>query len=342
MSPALLLFIVLDILFGVAVALLAYLCYTPRGLVTPATGLLLKAAARIEAKKPLSWDPVERRKLADADMHLISATPREKLLVEDLTIEGPAGALPLRSYRSEKVEASSILLFIHGGGWMVGSIEAYDPVAGNLCVETGARVLSLGYRLAPEAPFPAAVEDVLAAYAWIGAEKAAGRLPALPVFVAGDSAGGNLSAILCLAARDRGLPTPAGQILFYPVTDLSGTDTTSYQLFEKGFFLSRADMEWFIASYAPEADDRKNPLASPLLAQDLSRLPPALVITAGLDVLRDEGEAYAARLREAGVMVEARRMNGLTHGFVSMGRFVPEARTVIRLAADFMRRVAGR
>jgi len=324
-------------LAALAALALAYLCVSPAGLVGPAMGLVLRASAYLDRAKPVPREAVARRAKNDADCVVaggrvsgVSSTDRE--------IEGPEGRLGLRLYRTEGAEPSSVLLFIHGGGWVLGNKEASDPVARSLCRLTGAFVVSADYRLAPERPFPAAIEDVLAAYRWILGEAAAGRMPPGGIFVSGDSAGGNLAAVLCLEARSRNLEEPAGQILFYPVTDVSRMDTVSYARFSKGYMLSREDMEWFASCYAPDIAQRADPRVSPLLAPELGGLPPALIVTAGFDVLRDEGEAYADRLRAAGVRVELRRFRGMAHGFLSLGAFLPAApRKAARLAAAFMR-----
>jgi len=329
-------------LAAAVIGALFWLRRTPRGPVSLITGLVLKASAAAEGRDPTPREVGPRRKRSEAHAALVAVRPGSGLLVDTVAIAGPGGPLSLRTYHLERREPSALLLFLHGGGWVVGSAQASDPIALGLCERTGALVLSLDYRLAPEAPYPAAVEDCLAAWRWIEDRRTAGTLPAVPVFVAGDSAGGNLAAALCIAARDRGLPLPAGQILWYPVTDLSRTDSPSYRLFEKGFLLDRADMEWFISKYVPDIAQRALPLASPLLAPDLSSLPPALLFTAAFDVLRNEGEAYAARLREAGIEVEARRMEGLVHGFASMLRILPAARRSLDEAASFILRVARR
>ena len=328
--------LILLILAALAAAVLLFLCATSRGFVSPPTGLLLRISAQMARRDPVPRDVAARRRKNDSDMLVISARSSASLSVEDRQIDGPDGRIPLRIYKPAGHVPSFTMLFIHGGGWVLGGIGSYDPLVRALCAETGALVISIDYRLAPEHPFPAAVDDVLATYQWIlGGGTGLGVTK--NVFVGGDSAGGNLAASLCIQARERKLPLPAGQLLFYPVTDLSRTDRPSYLSFAEGFLLDRADMQWFISLYAPAESQRKDSRASPLLAQDLSGLPPALVLTAAFDVLRDEGEAYAAALRAAGVDVRARRMHGLVHGFLSMSRFVPASGRCLRMAAAFMR-----
>jgi acetyl esterase len=320
-----------------AALVLGYLCITPRGLVGPAMGFVLRLSAALDRKKAVPREPAARRAKNDSDCALAGRRVGG-VSARDLEIEGPAGSVALRLYRKEGSEPSRVLLFFHGGGWVLGDKEASDPIARSLCAATGALVVSTDYRLAPEHPFPAAIEDVMAAYVWVLGEVASGSMPSGGLFVAGDSAGGNLAAVLCLEARERGFAAPAGQLLFYPVADISRMDTPSYALYGADYMLSREDMEWFASSYVPEAARRSDPRVSPLLAPELRGLPPALVVTAEFDALRDEGEAYAGRLRAAGVRVELRRFRGMVHGFLSMGRFLPRAaRRVARLASAFIR-----
>jgi acetyl esterase len=329
-------------IIAVAAAIALFLCATPRGFVSLPTGFLLRLSALLARTAPVPREVKARRRKNDSDALIVSAKPSAALSVEDRAIDGPGGSIPLRLYKPLATEPHSVLLFVHGGGWVVGGVESADPVARALCLASGALVVSPGYRLAPENPFPAAIDDVMACYEWILGEISAGRIASRGVFVSGDSAGGNLAAAICIQARERKLAQPAGQVLFYPVTDISRTNGPSYQSFAEGFLLDREDMEWFIALYAPDEPMRKDPRASPLLAPDLSGLAPALILTAAYDVLRDEGEAYAAALREAGVEVEARRMGGLVHGFLSMSRFVPSSLRCARMAGAFMRKRVGR
>jgi acetyl esterase len=237
----------------------------------------------------------------------------------DMTIPGPEGTIPARFYEPHGIglENRPLIVYFHGGGWTIGDLDTCDSVCRFLALNTPATVLSVGYRLAPEHPFPAAVDDAQAAYRWAAASN--GRLGADParIAVAGDSAGGNLAAAVSLLSRDDGGPRPTMQALIYPVTDTVGGQE-SRDTFAKGFLLARADMDWFERHYLPEGVDRADPRVSMLRAPDLSGLPPAYVATAGFDPLRDEGEAYAARMQEAGVEVNLRRHPGLVHGFANM------------------------
>lgn len=239
--------------------------------------------------------------------------------VFDMAIPGSEGMIPARFYEPHEIglENRPLIVYFHGGGWTIGDLDTCDSVCRFLALETPATVLSVGYRLAPEHPFPAAVEDAWAAYRWAALDNARLGVDPARIAVAGDSAGGNLAAAISLLARDEGDMRPAMQALIYPVTDVVGGQQ-SRDTFAKGFLLARADMDWFERHYLPSKVDRSDSRVSVLRAPDLSGLPPAYVATAGFDPLRDEGEAYAARMQEAGVEVTLRRHPGLIHGFANM------------------------
>ncbi|WP_433323630.1 alpha/beta hydrolase [Spirillospora sp. CA-294931] len=243
--------------------------------------------------------PVERRDLPS---------------VRDLTVQGEDGPVPVREYRAEPrgEGALPVVVYLHGGGWLIGGIEAVDRACRELAAEAGCAVISVGYRLAPEHPFPAAVEDAWTVVAAVTGDPE--RFDAVPgaLAIAGDSAGGNIAAAVAIMARDRGVPL-AHQLLVYPATDMA-MDTSSYAEFGTGYALDAAAMARSVTLYAGSADP-SDPRLSPLRAPDLSGLAPATVITAEYDVLRDEGEAYARRLGEAGVPVELRRYDGMVHSF---------------------------
>jgi acetyl esterase len=237
--------------------------------------------------------------------------------VEERRIPGAAGPLPARLYvPADDRRVRPLVVYYHGGGWVVGDLDTHDPLCRFLAREVDACVLAVDYRLAPEHRFPAAADDAVAAFRWaVGEAPVLGCDPA-KVAVAGDSAGGNLSAVVSLVTTRAGGPRPAAQLLVYPATDLANRHP-SYRLFADGFFLTAAEMDWYIGHYVPDRETARDPRASPLLAPDLTGLPPALVLTAGFDPLRDEGEAYARRLEEAGVSVWFRRHPGLIHGFAN-------------------------
>lgn len=237
--------------------------------------------------------------------------------VDDRRIPGPDAEIPLRIYTPEGSGAFPLVVFYHGGGFVLGSLETHDELCRAICRGSGAVVVSVDYRLAPENKYPAAPDDCYAALQWC-ADNAA-TLDADPerIAVAGDSAGGNLAAVTALRARDLGGPLLRHQLLIYPVTDCR-FDTPSYDQNAHGFFLTRDAMQWFWSHYLASMDQAEEPYACPQRTPDLSGLPSATVITAEYDPLRDEGEEYARRLQQAGNGVSLRRYDGMIHGFVSM------------------------
>lgn len=235
--------------------------------------------------------------------------------VRDFAIPGPAGELPVRHYQAEP--GAPLLVFLHGGGFVVGGAATHDALCRRICHDAGVHLLSVDYRLAPEHKAPAAAEDAVAAYRW--AVEHAEELDADPrrVAVGGDSAGGNLAAVVTQTARDTGLAMPTLQLLIYPMTDPDG-ETVSRTLFADGYFLTKADIDWFTTHYIGGSEiSATDTRVAPLRAADLSGLSPALVVTAGFDPLRDEGAAYADALASAGVAVDMRQYGSLTHGFVN-------------------------
>jgi len=240
--------------------------------------------------------------------------------VVDWRIPGPGGELPIRVYRRFGAAATPpAIVYLHGGGWVTGDLDSHEGTCRLLASVTGCVVVAVDYRLAPEHPFPAAVEDAVAAYVWV--HRHAGELSIEPgrVGVMGDSAGGNLSAVLAIEARGLSVPPPVAQGLIYPAVELEQLRFPSHQSVGSGFGLDRAAIEWFRSQYVPSPEDRRSPRVSPLLAADLSGLAPALVVTAGFDPLRDEGKAYADALTAAGVSVRYRCYDDMIHGFFGMG-----------------------
>jgi len=258
--------------------------------------------------------------------------------VEDFTIPGPGGDLPVRHYVPPGSEpGGALLVYFHGGGWVLCGLDTHDEPCRVLAREARVRVLSVDYRLAPEHRFPAAADDALAAFRWAAAHAGDLGVGAEHIAVAGDSAGGNLTIVTSLLAARDGGPRPIFQMPIYPVTDLSAKHP-SYRLFPDGFFLTEAQMDWYRGHYLPDEAAARDPRASPLLADDLSGLPPAYVVTAGFDPLRDEGEAFARKLEAAGTPVTLRRHAGLIHGFVNMLSLASVARTAMQEAATALGR----
>ncbi|NSW53636.1 MAG: alpha/beta hydrolase [Anaerolineae bacterium] len=243
------------------------------------------------------------------------------------SVPGPAGDIPVRFYMPLGPGPFPVLVYFHGGGWVLGNLNTADNVARSLCNYGKMVVISVDYRLAPEHPFPAALEDCYTVTQWAADSANTAEFRGNPhqIVVGGDSAGGNLAAAVCIKARDEQGPLIKAQLLVYPALNASTLDTPSYIAFGEGNLLTTQDMRWFYDHYLPIENDRNNILASPLLCADLSRLPAALVLTAELDVLRDEGEAYADRLHSSGVPVMLIRARNLPHGFLSLREMVKRA-----------------
>lgn len=284
-----------------------------------------------------SQDPAEARAARVEGMKMMGGAPIALDRVEDMTIPGPGGQIPVRVYARESGDRRPALVYFHGGGFVFGNLDTHDAVCRSLAKESGAVVISVDYRLAPEHKFPAAVEDSYAATLWVAANAEHLGIDSNRIAVGGDSAGGNLATVVAMRCRDAGGPKLALQVLIYPVTDCSSFETESHRELADGYFLTRSAMEWFTGHYLPSAEEKRNPEASPLLARNLKGLPPAVVITAEFDPLRDEGEAYAKRLKDAGVPVTVSRYPGMIHGFVSMHGVLAGGRKAIQEAAEFTR-----
>jgi acetyl esterase len=282
------------------------------------------------------------REDAIARARTLQGRPVSVARVDEMKIPGPGGEIPIRVYWPRENGPLPVLVYYHGGGWVIGNLDTGDSQCRMLANRAPAVVVSVDYRLAPEHRFPAAVEDCYAALEWVF--RNADRLDVDPsrIAVGGGSAGGNLAAAVALMARDRGGPRLAYQVMFYPATNLRDLSTASHRDFANGYGLTREHVEFFRDSYLPDVADRKNPYASPLLAESLEGLPPAIVITAGFDVLRDEGIAYAERLEAAGVPAASVEYPSMIHGFVSMDRVFGEAVDAIDEAAAGLSEAFGR
>jgi acetyl esterase len=284
----------------------------------------------IDATNALGLPPMEQMTPAQARQSMRERTaalgPVEEVArIDDHRVPVDGGTIAVRCYTPAGTGPFPVHVYFHGGGWVIGDIETHDGICRSLANAAGCVVASVDYRLAPEHRFPVAVDDAFAATRWIAASAAALGVDAGRMAVGGDSAGGNLAAAVAFLSRDRGGPPLALQVLVYPVTQ-HGFDTPSYQEHADGYLLTRSAMRWFWSHYLARPEDGQDALASPLLARSLHGLPPALVITAEYDPLRDEGEAYAARLREAGVPVTVTRYPGMIHGFLRMINLVDKAR----------------
>ena len=256
--------------------------------------------------------------------------------VEDRSIIVPGRHIPIRTYTPEGSGPFPLLVWFHGGGWVVGDLDSADGTARHLAVGAGCVVVSVDYRLAPETKFPGAADDCYAATQWAANNAGALGADAGRIAVGGDSAGGNLAAVVPLMARDMGGPPLVFQLLIYPVTDRD-FETSSYRRNADGYLLSRDSMIWYWDRYMASESDAKNPYCAPLQAKEMSGLPPALVITAEFDPLLDEGEAYAHRLLEAGVPTECTRYDGMVHGFYGMSAVMDKGKQALSQSAAALR-----
>ncbi len=300
-----------------------------------AAGLLQQMAEA--GMPPLNeMSPADARQAAEG-FRALAGEPEPVADVTNRTIPGPGGDIPVRIYTPAGGGSSlPCLVYYHGGGWVLGDIEGVDTICRAVANRAGCKVVSVEYRLAPEHKFPAPFDDCYAALEWVAASGDGIGVDSSKLAVGGDSAGGNLAAAVAIKARDDGGPALRHQLLVYPVTN-HGYGTESYSVNGDGYLLTLDMMTWFWDHYLNSADDGRNPLASPLAASDLSGLPSAFVITAEFDPLRDEGEAYAAKLAEAGVKVSHQRFDGQIHAFWQMPGVFPAALEAADQAATHLK-----
>ena len=303
--------------------------------IDPQVRQLLNSVARAGLPPVYELSPAAaRQQMVDGSAALGDPEPIHRIRNESIPV--PDGSIAIRIYHPSG-QNLPVVVYFHGGGWVMGSIETHDGYCRLLANAARAIVVSVDYRLAPEHKFPTAAEDAYTATCWASeqAEAIGGRSG--PVVVAGDSAGGNLAAVVALMARDRLGPSIGGQILIYPITDCD-LNTESYRAYSEGYFLTRPAMEWFWDQYCLPDTDRQQAYLSPLRSENLSDLPPGLIVTAEYDPLRDEAEAYADRLRQAGVEVELSRYAGMIHGFTRRFRLLDQARQALYEVAAMVRR----
>ncbi len=293
------------------------------------------------ANRP-AWNTLSAQAARDLYLSLRPAAqgprPAEAKVV-DRTIPGPAGELAVRIYRPASAPADAklpCLVFAHGGGWVFGNLDSHDVLCAQFALEAGIVVFAIDYRLAPEARFPGAFDDVVAGLQWVAANGASIGVDSSKLAIGGDSAGGNIAAAVAIWARDNGGPKLRLQLLAYPVTDAVGR-AESYRRYEDGYGLNAATMEWFFDHYTPDKGSRDDWRVSPLRAKSLAGLPPALLITAGYDPLRDEGRAYAFRLHQEGTQADLVEFGGMLHGFLSSPMLLHGARRGTSLAAAALR-----
>jgi acetyl esterase len=267
-------------------------------------------------------------------------TPPDVSLVQDLQAKGPAGPIPLRMYRPIGADRSTVLpvlVYYHGGGWVIGDLDTHDTLCRELSNMAGCAVVAVDYRMGPENRFPAAVDDCIAATHWIHDQARELKIDPSRIAVGGDSAGGNLAAVVSIAARDSGDLPIVFQLLIYPATD-QHRDMPSHTENGQGYVLTNDTMDYFAGHYMDDKAHYKDWRASPLLHTDLKNLPPALVLTAGFDPLRDEGAAYADKLTAAGNRATYVCFSRQIHGFILMGKILDEANTAVALCAAELRR----
>ena len=270
---------------------------------------------------------------------VMNPEPPELKSAEPLSIPAPHGTIPARIYTPktlrQKDGLAACLVFFHGGGWVIGNLDTHDVACRQLAHEGELIVISVDYRLAPEHRFPAAVDDAIIATKWIAANARQYGIDAARLIVGGDSAGGNLAAVVALDARDGNGPAIAGQLLIYPATEFSRKHASHHEP-DTSILLTHSGIDWFVNHYMGDADI-SDWRASPARATTLAALPPAYVLTAGADPLRDEGDDYAARLKQAGVSVAYKHLPGQFHGFLTMGKLLPQANAAVREIGAWLR-----
>lgn len=287
----------------------------------PQAKQLLDALAGMALPNLDDTDPVELRAMMSLPA---GAKAAPVAAMDDVLVPGPYREIPVRFYKPEGEGPFPLLVFFHGGGFVVGDLNSYDPLCRTLCHETGMMVVSVDYGLAPEAKFPQGPEECYSATQWLVDNAQSLNIDPGHVAVAGDSAGGCLATVVCQMSQQRSGPSIAHQVLVYPVTDFN-FDTDSYRENGDGYFLTQAMMRWFWGHYLNTESDGANPMASPLRAENLSGLPKTTIITAGFDPLRDEGVEYNDQLQAAGVETEHRHYDGMFHGFLSFAEAIDTA-----------------
>jgi len=295
---------------------------------------------KLNQKTAFSIPDLEKARIIADEITTFETSKPEKVFdLTDIVIRGYKNDITLRFYKPERKPPLPILLFLHGGGWVFGNLKNYESFCTQIVNLSSCAVVSVGYNLAPEHKFPEPVEDCYSALKWILENGDKYGLDPSRLIICGDSAGGNISAAITLIARDRGLSSIGYQVLIYPAVDLSSFDYESFKLFGTGNLLDTEDMPLGIERYLNSEDERFNPYVSPILAKDFSNLPPAYVITAGYDVLRDQGHEYAIELAKAGVPVAIRCYKEFMHGFFTMDAVSEAVRPAIIETAEFLKKV---
>ena len=307
----------------------------PAKQITPALKAMIDAIFPADGPDWKSMSPAAYRKALQETRQPDPPYPLAR--VEDVTVAGAAGPMKARLYADSLARNLPCILYIHGGGWVICDLDSHDLLARGLAKQSGCAVLSIDYRLAPEHPFPAGLHDCRAALLWVREHGASLGLDGSRIAVAGDSAGGNLAGALCLLMREERPKLIRHQALIYPVTDCD-FDRPSYREFADDYGLTRDEMIWFWKQYCARPEDATDPLAAILRAPDLGNLPPATVTSAEFDVLRDEAEVYAEKLRAAGNQVTLHRVNGTCHGYAHLIGMVPEADETAMLLGGILKK----
>ena len=303
----------------------------------PQVSMFLEQQAALGLKPIDQGSPAEFRRMMLEGL-AAQGESEHVAVVQDRAAPGPSGPIPLRIFRPTATGRLPALVFFHGGGWVGGNLETHDGLCRAIANAAGCVVIAVDYRLAPEHKYPAAAEDSFAAYHWVREQAAALEIEGQKIAVGGDSAGGNLAAAVSMMSRDRDRAAPCLQVLIYPITD-HNLNSSSYLRFAEGYGLTRATMQWLWRHYLACEQDAKQPYVAPLQASDLRGLAPALVLTAEYDVLCDEGEAYAERLRAAGVPTERTRYEGMIHGFLPRLKLFDAARIAVQQIATALQRL---
>ncbi len=283
--------------------------------------------------------PEEARLAREEAGNPFEPKPRDLAGIEDTLIPGPGGDLPIRIYRPKTYSSDQLpaMVYFHGGGFVVGSIKSHDTIAQNFSAEAECIVISVEYRLAPEIKYPEPLEDALASFRWVAFNAESLGIDPERIAIGGDSAGANLATVTCMRCRDENESQPIFQLLIYPATDLS-RNTSSFKEFANGYFLTADGMRWFEGHYLEDESQAKESYASPLRAKKHDNMPPALIITAGFDPLRDEGKAYADKLKAAGVNVTHTCYTDMVHGFLSMGGGLPQGIEAIKECGRYLKK----
>lgn len=301
-----------------------------------------KLAILLKYNKYFTYTPINEKSINEIRDTLnknstkLSSKPIPFPDIKNINIPSPTTQIPIRIYTPKVASNLPIIIYSHGGAWVGGSLNTHDNICRKLSINTNAIVLSVGYRLAPESPFPAAPTDVYNVLLWAYKNAKSINGNANKIAVAGDSSGGNLSAAVCQMTRDKLGPKILCQVLIYPSTNIFELNTKSWSYFANDFNLDKKNMEKYISLYVPHKEDRKNPYASPLLAKNFNSLPDALIITAEFDGLRDEGELYGNYLKDSGAEVIVTRYKGVVHGFIQMDKILKEADEALNEISSYL------